>query len=213
MLGALLAGCAPAAPESPTWNEDVRPILVSNCQRCHGYPPIHGAPNTFRVDVCEDWTDDEDNTFFGAGSYAEGIAFRTSEEALVRMPPRFPLSDRQVEILKNWAATGSPCGDAALLPGNRPPAFELLDESVDGALVTYDYAVADPDFEVIIGELIAEPQAGGDPVIITRELHDGIGVATWDTSTVAPGIYNVVAVIRDGSVDVEADISEYEVIP
>ncbi|HET6611250.1 MAG TPA: hypothetical protein VFG83_04645 [Kofleriaceae bacterium] len=212
LLGGLFfLGCAPAAPDSPTWNEDVRPILTANCQRCHGYPPIHGAPKSFRVDVCDDWQSDgpeEESFFAGAQIYSVQIATRTGEKT---MPPRFPLSDRQIEILANWADHGAPCGPP--LPDNHKPTFNLIEQTDDGATVTFSYAILDPDLEVVIGELLATPAAGGDSIVITRELHDGIGEAQWDTATVTPGTYQLSAHLFDGSTDVTVDVGSVEVMP
>lgn len=51
MLAAALAvGCAPEVPDAPTWTEDVRPIVVANCIRCHSPPPINDAPPVVRFD-------------------------------------------------------------------------------------------------------------------------------------------------------------------
>lgn len=217
LLGGLFfLGCAPAAPDSPTWNEDVRPILTANCQRCHGYPPIHGAPKSFRVDVCEAWKndgpeEDNQNLFNGAQINSVLIADRTARTDATRMPPRFPLSDRQIEILANWADHGAPCGPP--LPDNHKPTFNLIEQTDDGATVTFSYAILDPDLEVVIGQLLATPAAGGDSIIITRELHDGIGDATWDATTVTPGTYQVSAALFDGSADVTVDVGSVEVMP
>src|SRR5690606_12961190 len=54
-LAALAAtACAPAAPANPTWEADVAPILAANCVRCHRSPAVNGAPNNFRLDICEE---------------------------------------------------------------------------------------------------------------------------------------------------------------
>jgi hypothetical protein len=35
---AVIAGCAESVPDKPTWDDDVRPLLVARCVRCHTDP-------------------------------------------------------------------------------------------------------------------------------------------------------------------------------
>jgi hypothetical protein len=124
----LLAACAPAVPDEPSFQQHVAPILAANCVRCHGAPPIGGAPPGFRLDL-----------FADAAAQAERIAIRADRGD---MPPRFPLDDYQIDTLARWFELGAPRG--APNPGNRPPTASI----VDGMIV-----VADPDGDVVGGTL------------------------------------------------------------
>ena len=49
-LGAGLAACGAEVPESPTYFDDVAPILHANCVRCHGAVPSDPKIARFRLD-------------------------------------------------------------------------------------------------------------------------------------------------------------------
>lgn len=101
----LLAGCSPTVPYAPTWTNDVQPILLANCARCHSEPAIGGAPSYFRLDVYADTTNASGMKIMGAGSVAVTIKGDLKANT---MPPRFKLSDRQKQIIDNWIAAGAP---------------------------------------------------------------------------------------------------------
>jgi hypothetical protein len=116
------AGCGPQVPEEPTWEEDVRPILMANCVRCHGDPPL--LPNIpaavgFRLDV---YDDDEENGVAGAATMSSAIYDQAAVQEL--MPPTYRLTSidyepvgrltaRQQEILRLWHEQGAPRGSPA----------------------------------------------------------------------------------------------------
>ena len=68
LAAAALTACAPEVPETPTWLQDVRPIVLANCVRCHTPPPIGGAPDNVRFDKYAD----EDRDGSGGAAGAEG---------------------------------------------------------------------------------------------------------------------------------------------
>lgn len=125
----LLAACAPAVPDEPSFQQHVAPILAANCVRCHGAPPIGGAPPAFRLDLFDD-----------AAAYAERIAIRTARS---EMPPRFPLDDYQIDTLARWFELGARRG--APNAGNRAPTAQI----VDGLIL-----VDDPDGDLVGGTLL-----------------------------------------------------------
>jgi hypothetical protein len=117
-----VAGCAPAAPDAPTWTEDVQPIVRANCIRCHGEPRIQNAPSGFRLDRYED-TGAGDNVILGAASKASRMAVRTGAGT---MPKTYELTDRQKTIIQRWADNGAPRGpidgpDAAVAAPDAAP--------------------------------------------------------------------------------------------
>jgi hypothetical protein len=212
-----LAGCEPEVPDDPSWASDVRPILLANCALCHGYPALRGAPSYFRLDVYDDFLPDDADPddpvpLFGAAAMGPLILAAVQRDS---MPPRFPLGDRQKQVLANWMASADaqmvpPRGPPA--PDNRPPTIELrraLADSRVGDSVVILYEIRDPDFDLVTGALRLDDPVDGDAV--TRELLSGRGEAVWDLSAQAPGTYQLIAVLDDGSATVEVDLGMYEV--
>jgi hypothetical protein len=198
-LAAALAGaCAPEVPDEPTWTEDVRPIVVANCTRCHSPPPLEGAPSAIRFDKYEDEDRDLNGTpdVYGASSEAAIMGMRVQAE---EMPPDFPLWPRQQDVIAAWAEAGAPKGPP--LDGNHRPDFDVTSEfEQDGDFLVASYSIQDRDFDLVTGRMIAQPLAGGDPIPVTFELFSGIGTIRWDISDVEPGGYRLAIDIDDGSV-------------
>lgn len=210
-LAALVTGgaCAPEVPANPTWTEDVRPILVANCVRCHSSPSLQGAPGNVRFDKFDDEDRDGDGEidFFGAATEAIFIAERVEAE---EMPPRFPLPDRQRDTLIAWFEAGAPKGDPR--PGNVAPSMELTgDPEAADDTVVIPYRIDDADFDLVTGRLIADP-GDGDPIAVTYDLFSGRGEIAWDVLDVAPGTYDLSAEIDDGSDRVEVDLGSVEIV-
>ena len=92
---------------------EVKPILRDHCLRCHG--PLKAKAN-LRLDT---------RIFALKGGKVQKITAKKEED---RMPPEGkPLSEKQIEILKNWIANGAkaPAGEKAYNPGNHW-AFQVL---------------------------------------------------------------------------------------
>lgn len=201
----LAMGCTESVPDAPSWTRDVRPILVANCVRCHSDPPIGGAPRAFRLDVHEFKVRDDGSVVLGAGAMSEFIAARVSAD---QMPPRFPLSERQKDVLEAWhaAATpgmGAPAGEVRA--ENSDPIIERLGEvEITEGFLDFNYRVSDPDRDVVTGALFAE--LGSERLRITRELESGRGSARWDVGSVAEGSYEIVASLSDGISTVERSL-------
>lgn len=110
-LSAIMSACG-AAPEHPTYDEDVRPLLVARCLRCHGTPgevdPLSAKLNTrvasigLRLDYqfLSDVPDTVMAKFKLLPAYARGEA-----PNLPRMPPppAAALEDWEITMLENWA--------------------------------------------------------------------------------------------------------------
>jgi hypothetical protein len=135
-LGALAGGCAAeSAPNFPTYDADVKPILESRCIRCHGAggtlnddpdhkgyfagaPPVNGY---FTRPEDEDCPGDAPGSkkcygllhYTAAGDMASADQFagfiRATDDAKRMPPPPTPaLSARQVDVFNNWLANCKP---------------------------------------------------------------------------------------------------------
>ena len=112
---ALLFLAAAASGATPTFNRDIAPILYEQCAGCHR--PGEVAPFALL-------------TYQDAAKRASLIATVTGSRY---MPPwkaepgyghfqdERRLSDKQIELIRNWAKNGAPEGDAADKPA--PPKF------------------------------------------------------------------------------------------
>ena len=210
---ALAACSSPEAPSNPSWTMDVRPILVANCVRCHGYPATGGAPGSFRLDRYENTVTDDGQVILGAGAVASFIKTRVLDGS---MPPQFPMPDWQVDTLVNWALL-KPSGVAeppplgAGRPDNQPPAMTLLGSSLEPAtgIYTLEWEIRDPDRDLVGGRLLAIGPDGQQ--VVTRELYAGRGTTAWDAGVVAAGTYTLTAQIDDGGGEVDLALGELTV--
>ena len=128
-LGLSLAACAPPdGPASPSFETDVKPIMLANCVRCHGQgdklntdPGLTGELKGKAPALS--YLDHYDNRTMGMmGCGAALCAGALTNAPLVsmyvakpdsdkdRMPPKpsDPLSDREIGIIQRWAAEMPP---------------------------------------------------------------------------------------------------------
>lgn len=186
-----------SAPDVPTYRRDVKPILEANCVRCHGAVSRGGAPDGFRLDRYSASGTDDGRFRIGAGSGISGFAAARTHAKT--MPPVTPLSDRQIEILGRWGVLGEAFaerGDPD--PDNQLPALERIDTAVDDEVLTLEYRISDPDFQVVTGDLLATPMDGGADIAISADLYSGRNTARWDMAVVAEGNYLLRAELDDG---------------
>ncbi len=201
-----LVACGPEAPVSPSFQQDVLPIMAANCVRCHGFPAIGGAPPEFRLDSFGDVTVTDGEPAVGCGSvevgtqlvicgsatYAPLIPARLRGEDRP-MPPRFPLDEYERETLENWAADpirGMPRANNAL------PTIVVDDIVQTGALVTLQARVTDLDGDLVTGTvhaLVAERER------VIGSVRSGVLQLAWDTTTIPAGAYPLVAQLDDGA--------------
>lgn len=109
-LSLFLLSCLSLSAESVTFSKDIAPILFQYCAPCHR--PGEAAP--FSLLSYED-----------ARKHAEQIAIVTGKRFMPPWPPEpgygdfagvKRLSDRQIDLLAQWAKTGQAEGDRAALP-------------------------------------------------------------------------------------------------
>ncbi len=127
--GAAAMGCQiePGAVGQPTYEADVRPILMARCIRCHGSPPL-GDPTskqlpippvaTVRFDVYGDTPCADADA--GAGCVVHGAVFETTsknfenylnkDQKTLGMPPAPapPLTSYQKDTIINWENEATP---------------------------------------------------------------------------------------------------------
>jgi cytochrome c553 len=196
------AACAPAAPANPSWEQDVKPILAANCVRCHRNPPVNGAPAMFRFDECEDDSATLQGAATKAGTILARVTLGRDIPTTMPPPPAAELSDRQIEILENWQANGAPCTGAA-----AAPSFVLLratEESLQpGAApgeqqLAIRYTLEDPARRLVSATVVAV-SASGETHVAPEPLRAGTGELVWSLDAMAPGTYDVLVTLDDGS--------------
>jgi cytochrome c553 len=196
-LLASLAACQPSVPESPTWFQDIQPIVMANCAGCHGADPGRPEISTFRLDRYVK----NDPTTLDAYDYAQAIVRSAARLEAPAMPPTYALSERQRATLERWLEQGAPKGQRE----NRLPRAEQLaplessltvDQSLALTLRSWD---EDGDgLAVLVG--LREP---GSAAALTR-LTTGAGIrdVTLDTGALPSGkTYELFAVLDDGFFD------------
>jgi hypothetical protein len=204
----VVAACTPSAPSTPSFQLDVMPILAANCVRCHGYPTIGGAPDTFRLDTFGDVTI-RDGTplpcgmpsadpasaivICGASSYHGLVALRTGGVGNP-MPPRFPLDDFQSETLANWSGErGVPRADNHIPDVAVTPVLGGLRvrvDDADGDLVVGDVRVRVGTTEPLVGVVrsgsvdLAMPNVAAGSYPLLARVDDGAAVHTIELGSV-----------------------------
>jgi len=108
-LGAVaLVGCGADVPKNPSWQNDVYPIMVARCARCHDATlgendPTSGANRRAIGDFSHasfDDFSDTDKTYLGvAPMYIES---GVPAAKVMPPPPAAKLADWQIETIKNF---------------------------------------------------------------------------------------------------------------
>lgn len=152
-----LAACEGEAPvpASPTWVDDVEPILRGSCFHCHGagarpdmanrwdvYDPAAPSITETGVKVPPEIT--------AAGTTVRALQFWAltmdhKSEGRMPPPPADPLPARDVEVLKRWAAA-QPMPGRGTRRFNGKPAAAWLN-------IGKTFEVYDPDGEQVLGKI------------------------------------------------------------
>lgn len=178
ILIAGLAGvaCADPTPANPTW-QDVRPIFMANCARCHGFYLDNAAPLTFRLDVMHDSRRDG-RKVYGAEAMRTFVVARVIDlgHGLPVMPE---LSSRQEDMLTLWRNDPLPSPSDAPLEVTVDAPATPVDASV---IVTIELDDADG----VEGFLQVE---GFEDALPEMALHAGTNVFNIDTRSIPDGSY------------------------
>lgn len=188
---ASLAACTDV-PANPMYLDEVRPILMANCVRCHAAPQACTVREraAFRLDTWESIGEVR-----GVAAMSERIIVRAADQGT--MPPSSPLTDREREILKRWRRAGSPQGER---DDDHPPWLTVLSSIPDvepaDQRVEVEYLVGDTEGDTVSWDLGWERE--GVEGWLVRGLPAGHGHAIVDTGTLPTGSYELIARLTDG---------------
>jgi cytochrome c553 len=217
VLGMLAIGGVPArAAEVPATPEQIeffekaiRPMLVENCQRCHGPQKQQGG---LRLDSrAAALTGGDSGPAVVAGNPADSLLVSAVHyEDGLQMPPKGKLSADEIAALTNWVKQGAPWPEAA--EPVRPPApergftisekdrgFWSFQPIVDHPLPQVndsDWPQSTPDF-FVLAQLEANgltPAPPADKLALIRR-------ATFDLIGLPPTPEEIQAFIEDSSPD------------
>jgi len=100
-------GTLTEVPDVPNFYEHILPIMNLYCNDCHGDPATQSAPDTFRLDKCEE------TNKAGAKKYASRLLVRTLRTPSNPMPPSSfqpnQVSPIEADTLQRWVDGGAPC--------------------------------------------------------------------------------------------------------
>ena len=114
VVGAVLAITGQSLAAEPTaeslrfFETSVRPLLVANCQKCHGAEKQWGG---LRLDSAEGLNKGADSgPVVVAGSLDESRLIRAVRrlDPDLKMPPDDPLTEEQIKVLERWVEMGAP---------------------------------------------------------------------------------------------------------
>ncbi len=204
------AACTADVPTTPSFQQDIMPILAANCVRCHSYPTLGGAPEYFRLDVfgdvvvrdgrprttaegpCGLTPPDAQGVLCGAASLA-GLSASRSASDKRPMPPRFMIEDHQIATLDVWAQLPQR-GEAR--PGNHVPTATVVQAPATGSALQIEVTVADEDRDLVVGALWVDINGVEHFVAPVRS---GTQTIEWPSAGFAVGTYAVTARLDDGA--------------
>jgi hypothetical protein len=107
----------PTAEQSQFFESKIRPILVENCQRCHGEKKQNGG---LRLDSAAALlAGGESGPVIVPGEPGKSLLVEAINYQSLEMPPDGRLKPEQIKLLTEWVRIGAPwpgSGDVALQP-------------------------------------------------------------------------------------------------
>ena len=221
VLASTAAAAAPtAAPQVPSaidFQRDVQPIFRAHCLGCHG--PDQQLSG-FRLDRRGDAMRGGTQSDIGPGN-ADGsrLYHRVAGSSLgPRMPPTGPLSDEQIETIKQWIDEGAVWPDAAAgetaAPAVDPDAARLMTSIRDG-----DRTAIDALLRSNVRAVTSRGPAGatplmtaalyGDAALVRQLLRAGADPNAADRAGVTPLMWaaaspDTIRLLLDAGADVNA---------
>ena len=124
------------AAQTIEFNRDIRPILSDKCFTCHG-PDAANRKTKLRFDIESgakiDLKGGRRAIVPGDPEHSEVVRRISSQDKAVRMPPAYMgrdrLSDREIELLRNWVAQGAKWEPFwSFIPPKRSPIPAVKDQ-------------------------------------------------------------------------------------
>lgn len=196
---------------TPTYLQDIAPILQDSCVTCHAAPTATAqAENCVRLDR---WDSAPDTKQVCTNAAMAGLIFGVHDaDAMIvdqviqgQMPFGGPMLDAQdVATLTRWRDAGFPRRSP-----NAPPTIEFTAPTSaitlcnPGCTYAVAYVVRDPDGDSVTWTL--GWSGGGKTGTFATRLADGTGTIMIDASALASGTYALTAVLDDGTTAVSVD--------
>jgi hypothetical protein len=120
---ALLASSSLAAEPSPSFEREVAPLLTSRCLKCHSGDNAKGDLDLTRRETLE--LGGSSGRVIVPGKAAESLLFEYVRDK--KMPPKQPLTDQEIALLRRWIDGGA----AWAGPHLKPPRPDKRKTSLD----------------------------------------------------------------------------------
>jgi hypothetical protein len=116
----LIAGCSDSGDDpggnnpvsgsdSPTWDDDVGPLLAVNCSSCHGgSSPQSGFSVDSYATVIQYQTSSGNPAVDPGNPEGSELLQRLEGDGFSRMPPTGSLETTSIQLVQDWIAAGAP---------------------------------------------------------------------------------------------------------
>ena len=110
----LLVRCnsLPSAEPAPSFESNIAPLLTSHCLKCHSGPQAKGELDLTRREHL--LAGGGSGSVVTPGKAAESLLFKYVRDR--KMPPKKPLSETEIELLRRWIDAGAVWQGPALKP-------------------------------------------------------------------------------------------------
>ncbi|CAN5821755.1 PSD1 and planctomycete cytochrome C domain-containing protein [soil metagenome] len=215
LLALSCPGYEPKAADSEFFEKNIRPLFVEHCHDCHSSTAdrVRGG---LRLDSREDWLRGGDlGPAIEPGDPQNSLLMSVlnHEDALLKMPPKGKLPEREIALLGRWIEMGAPgpMGDlhrpvkpAASVDLERGMEFWAFQRPQDPAIPE----VVDADWprNGLDSFILSALEAEGIEPARTAEKRDLIRRATFDLIGLPPTPEEIDAFLEDDSQDAFARI-------
>ena len=200
----------PTPEQAAFFESKVRPLLVANCQDCHGEDEANANLRLDSIGAILGGGDSGPVVVPGKPENSLMMKAVSYNNAQLQMPPDDKLGDEQIATLKQWIAMGAPWpgADPAVTPQTPRKEFQITDEDrawwafqplpdQESQIANRKSQIAEPIYAFILDKLSANGIAPNSPAG-KREL---IRRATFDLIGLPPTPEDVDAFVADNSPD------------